>query len=253
MRLCFRLHAEFGQRYERVGTFLGKGVFLEKLPVDRYRGVPVPLSYEHMRGRKFGSQLLRSGQFRGFRIGLVRLLELTEVFVGDTQLNQREAFEGRTVVARKILVERVAGLRWILLGHVAAREIKTREAAKTCAGMILRKLAEVRLCGLVLFMVEGGDRFVELIGHQPIPILHVEINAEGGRGKRYHGTRADNYLREVIEQQTPEILKKGYELVGLPELLAAELAVSYRHGSSRVTSEAGSWTASWQSEEGAGR
>jgi hypothetical protein len=83
--------------------------------------------------------------------------------------------------------------------------------------------------------------------------LHVEINAEADRGKRYRDTRADNHLHDVIEQETPEILEKSYELVGLPELLAAELAVSYRHGSSRVRPAAGSWTASWQSEEGAGR
>ncbi len=108
-RVCFGLHAEFGQRNEHVGTFLGKGVVLEKLPVGRYRGILVPLPYEHARGRKFRSHLLRPGQYRGFRIGLVRLLELAEVFVCHSQLKQREAFEGGAVIARKVLVERVAG------------------------------------------------------------------------------------------------------------------------------------------------
>jgi hypothetical protein len=39
----------------------------------------------------------------------------------------------------------------------------------------------------------------------------------------------------------------------LPKLLAAEFAMSYRHGSSRVMPGAGSWTASWQNVKGAGR
>ena len=120
----------------------------------------------------------------GLRVGTLRLIEVTLLFVDHAEVVVRHTREEIIFRVGHVGDQRIARLVEFAILEVRAAEIEARELTGLAPGIIVRELLEVGLGQWVLLLIQLGDRIVESVAGDVIAMDLIVVNADCERSPR---------------------------------------------------------------------